>query len=75
MRKREEVADQNSCLNKARDNEMLFVLLGRDIAAPAAIRAWCRQRIRSGKNKADDAQIKEARTCADIMEHERESFK
>ena len=72
MRKSEELSNQNSCFNRAKDNELIFVLLGRDIAAPAAIRAWCRQRIRSKKNKADDAQIQEARMCADLMEQERE---
>jgi len=67
MRKTEELADQNSCLNRAKDDEMLFVLLGRDIAAPAAIRAWCKERIRLGKNKRDDAQIREALACADFI--------
>jgi len=49
---------------------MLFVLLGRDKAAPFAIRAWVAERIRLGKNKPDDPQIAEALQCAGIMERE-----
>ncbi len=60
MRKRDELTDPNSCLNKARDDEFLFVLLGRDKAAPAAVRAWIVERIRLGKNKWTDPQIVEA---------------
>lgn len=61
MLKHEEMSDPDSCLNKARDDEMLFVLLGRDPAGPAAIEAWIARRIELGKNKPDDLQIAEAR--------------
>jgi hypothetical protein len=61
MRKRDELTDQSSCLNKARDEELLFVLLGRDPAAPAAVRAWIEARIWLGKNHDGDPQIAEAR--------------
>ena len=40
MKKTDELADPTSCLNKARDDERLFVLLARDPAAPVTIRAW-----------------------------------
>ena len=50
---------------------MLFVLLGRDKAAPFAIRAWVEERIRLGKNERTDAQITEALACAATMEAER----
>jgi hypothetical protein len=60
MRKREELTNPASCLNRAAEDEMLFVLLGRDAAAPAAVRAWIAERIRLGKNKADDPQIRDA---------------
>jgi hypothetical protein len=60
MRKRDEISDMGSCLNKAREDEWLFVLLGRDKAAPAAVRAWIDERLRIGKNKPTDAQIVEA---------------
>jgi hypothetical protein len=49
---------------------MVFVLLGRDVAAASAIRAWAKARIEQGKNKVADHQIKEALVFADIMERE-----
>lgn len=71
MKKWEEQLVETSCLNRARFNELVFVLLGRDAAAPFAIRAWCAERIRLGKNAADDAQILEALSIADSMTEER----
>ena len=71
MIKRDEIEDQESCFNKAADGERLFVLLARDPAAPAAIRAWIAERIRLGKNTPDDDQIREAYECAKLMEWER----
>lgn len=72
MRKRHEIANPDSCLNKAREDELMFVLLARDIAAPQIIRAWCNERIRLGKNKEyGDPQIAEARALADLMVEER----
>lgn len=68
MRKKEELTDPKSCMSKARPDEMTFVLLARDAAAPVAIRAWIAERIRIGKNNPDDAQIKEAEECALWME-------
>lgn len=47
-------------MSKAKDDEMTFVLLGRDEAAPAAIHAWVKERINLGKNKPGDVQIVEA---------------
>ena len=60
MRKCDETTDPSSCLNRAREDEWLFVLLGRDLAATVAVRAWIEERIRLGKNRRDDAQIIEA---------------
>jgi hypothetical protein len=60
-----------SCWNKANDNEMIFVLIGRDAAAPIAIRAWVAERIRLNKNTENDAQILEALKCANLMEQNR----
>ncbi len=68
MTKQEELNQPTSCLNKARDEEMIFVLLGRDEAAPVAIRAWCEERIRLGKNSEEDIQIRQAYMCARYME-------
>lgn len=70
MLKRNEIGQKGSCWNKARTDERVFVLLSRDAAAPAAIRAWCDERIRLGKNTIQDAQIREALDCADLMEVE-----
>jgi hypothetical protein len=73
MRKHLEVKDPKSCLNRARDGELVFVLLGRDVAAPGAIRVWCAKRVQMKKNKWGDAQIVEALNVADAMEAEREA--
>lgn len=67
MLKRDELTNPNSCLNKARDDEMTFVLLGRDSAAAVTIRMWIEARILLGKNTRDDAQIREAEACAAEM--------
>lgn len=67
MLKKDELSNPQSCLNLSRDNEMVFVLTGRDPAAPLAIRCWIDERIRIGKNKRDDAQLVEARNCAALM--------
>ena len=69
MQKRDESRLSHSCWNKARSDEWVFVLLGRDEAAPRAIRAWVKERIRLGNNQAGDDQTEEALRCAEAMEH------
>lgn len=71
MRRVIELVHKQSCINRADDNEMVFVLLGRDAAAPVAIMRWVEERLRLGKNKITDDQISEAVKCADFMENER----
>lgn len=71
MRKSEELANPNSCLNRADDDELIFVLRGHDVAAPATIRAWNRERVRLRKNRWGDPQLIEAALCADRMQAER----
>ena len=71
MKKLQELRDVDSCFNKAKDDERIFVLLARDPAAPTAILAWVRARIEMGKNSQDDRQILEALECARKMELER----
>jgi hypothetical protein len=71
VRKHQELTDPRSCMSRAVDDEMTFVLLGRDAAAPEAIRAWCGIRIRLGKNGPRDPQIIEAMECAEQMERDR----
>lgn len=68
MRKRFEL--NQGCMAKAFDQEPTFVLLARDVVAPAAIREWCRLRYLHGKNGAQDAQITEALAIADVMADE-----
>lgn len=70
MRKREELKNPASCLSRARMDEWLFVLLGRDAAAPATVRAWVAERVRLGKNKEDDEQIQEALQWVALVEAE-----
>jgi hypothetical protein len=72
MFKVNELKQPSSCLNKAKDDEMIFVLRGHDPAAPMVIRAWCEARILIGKNQRDDGQIFEALQCAEIMEQTRD---
>lgn len=66
--KLEHLANPNSCMNKANDEEIVFVLLARDEAAPICIDVWCMERIRLGKNTMEDAQIVEAMECAKQMQ-------
>lgn len=68
MMKHEELHNPTSCLNRAREYELIFVLLARDVAAPAAIRAWVAERLRLDKNQPGDRQITEALECARSME-------
>lgn len=60
MRKRDELSDPNSCLNKARDDEWIFVILERDLAAPKTIREWIAERINLGLDAPDSAKLQEA---------------
>ena len=71
MKKKEEITNPQSCLSKADPEEMLFVLLARDAAAPGAIRFWASERLRMRMNDADDDKIKEALACADAMYKQR----
>jgi hypothetical protein len=70
MRKHDELTNPNSCMSRAKDDELTFVLLGRDAAAPHAIREWAAKRVGIGKNTMDDPQIIEALACAAQMEQE-----
>ena len=68
MKKHEELTSVNSCLNKAADDEPLFVLRATDPAAPAAIRAWIEERIAIGKNTRSDEKTVSAAAMADDMQ-------
>jgi hypothetical protein len=64
MLKSMERSQPDSCWNRANDDEIIFVLLGRDQAAPMAILKWCEWRISLGKNTETDQQILSARMDA-----------
>lgn len=79
MIKVKEKNDPESCFNKAKDDEMIFVLLARDPAAPAAIRAWVRARqflnqmrpvgaLTVGDLSNETSKIENALKCAERME-------
>lgn len=71
MLKRDELINPQSCMSRAWDDEMTFVLLARDEDAPDTIRDWIKRRIRRGKNTAGDSQMREAEECARTMERQR----
>ncbi len=70
MRKKDELSQRDTCMQHAHPDEMVFVLLSRDKAAPVAIRSWVDERLRLGKNTKIDKQIIEALECAATMEIE-----
>jgi len=43
MLKRDELANPESCINKAADDEPVFVLRANDENAPAIVLEWCRE--------------------------------
>lgn len=73
MKKKDELADPDSCLNRAKDDEIIFVILARDVAAPHAVIEWALERCRRGKNRLIDTKIIEALECAVAMEKQRQS--
>lgn len=75
MRKCDELTNPRSCMSRAHDSEMVFVLLGRDVAAPAAIRFWVGERLERGKNVPDDPQIIDALATAAAMEEDQRRAK
>jgi len=74
MLKRQELATHDSCLNRAHDDEPVFVLRANDASAPSAVRAWAAfylKRKRSGGSwtQAAEDKAREARQLADDMEN------
>lgn len=58
MLKKDEMSDPNSCLNKAAEDEPVFVLRAQDLTAPEVIREWVARASAYGmisKEKSDDA--------------------
>lgn len=71
MTKEQEIKDPDSCLNRARPGEMVFVLRAHDPCAAQLVRIWTDLRIFRGKNKPEDKQIMDALACADMMDEQR----
>jgi len=67
MTKRLEKEDPQSCWNKAKEDELMFILLERDICMADTIRYWVERRIKTDKNKPGDPQIKEALNLAEYV--------
>lgn len=70
MLKRDEVGSANSCLNKACDGEMIFVLRAKDPCAGNTIRDWVARRLALGMNESSDDKIQEALACAAEMDRQ-----
>lgn len=68
MQKQHELSNPDSCMSRAKDDEPVFVLLGRDLAAPDTVRYWADRRVELDKNRPDDPQILSAHKDARAME-------
>jgi hypothetical protein len=59
------------CYEKAESDEPMFILLARDVTAPARVLDWARQReaaiTRGDKPQSDMTMVEEARACAKAM--------
>jgi len=60
----ENIENEHSCWNNARDDEQIFILLGRDRHAPALIQLWALMREKEGE---DEEVVNEAREVAQLM--------
>ncbi len=65
MLKAEEIANPNSCLNKAAPDEPVFVLRAQDALAPEIVRDWAMQ---AQANGASTDKVEEAYSLAEKME-------
>lgn len=74
MIKNLELSDPESCLNRALDDEPVFVLLARDKMAPKVIRQWVHER-RAHVSGQDEAQLAEATELAFQMEQWRKEHR
>lgn len=75
MRKWTARANPKSAWSRALPMENVFVLLGRDPAAPQTIRNWAAFRLLHAHNSPHDEQIQEALRLADRMEEERAALR
>lgn len=68
MTKQENATRADSCWGRAKPEEQVFVLLERDVAAPATIRFWAEERVRTGKNGPQDPEIVRAYAEAHLID-------
>jgi hypothetical protein len=67
--KAEELANPHSCINKAKQNEPIFVLCGSDSLAPEVIRYWASLLANQSRTEASNAKLN--RALGDAGEFER----
>lgn len=69
MKKKAERQSKTSCWNKALDDEPVFVLRGKDINAPSAVRHWAKMSTNQSHETRD-----EAHAIADEMDSYRDQL-
>ncbi len=67
MRKRQEIDNPESCLNRAEDDEPLFVIRAKDKVSASAVRTWAEWALLTGIHEPE--KIQEARAIAEDMEN------
>lgn len=68
MKKKDEIEDKNSCFNKAKENEMVFVLREKDEQFADSIRLWAFLRYIRGDNFLHDKKIISALMEAKVVD-------
>jgi hypothetical protein len=70
VRKIEEIMNPKSCLNKAAEDELIFVLRANDPAMADTIRSWVTIRVQRKLNKLTDVRIVEAIKLANLVDED-----
>lgn len=66
MKRKDEISSLTSCLNKADDDEPIFVLRANDPLAPSCVRNWAYEAEETGEHESE--KIHGARKLANDME-------
>ena len=64
MIKRDELSNPNSCLNKAAEDEPVFVLRAQDVLAPIVVSLWAEL---AASHDCNDAKVRDAEALANAM--------
>lgn len=67
MRKRQEIENPESCLNRAEIDEPLFIIRAKDKVSASAVRTWAEWAQMTGVHEPE--KIQEARAIAEDMEN------